>query len=101
MEERESREDRARAPLYPLSLLKIPSARSMIGCENRYRIDALKCDELRSEPQVSDSLIEIPIYGDEKPTARMLAIQDRHLVAQRDDLEFQFDAAPKLTSEPG
>jgi hypothetical protein len=31
----------------------------------------------------------------------MLAMQDRHLVTQRDDLKFQFQAAPKPTSEPG
>ncbi len=28
-------------------------------------------------------------------------MQDRHLVTQRDDLKFQFHAAPKATSEPG
>jgi hypothetical protein len=34
--------------------------------------------------------------------ARMLAMQDRrHLVAQRDDLEFQFHAATKPASESG
>jgi hypothetical protein len=42
-----------------------------------------------------------PIYGVEAPAARTLAMQDRHLVTQRDDLELQFHAAPKPTSEPG
>src|SRR5580658_4826520 len=54
-----------------------------------------------TRPQPVEPDPEEPIYGDESPTARMLAMQDRHLVTQRDDLEFQFHAAPKPTSEPG
>src|SRR5208337_628930 len=53
-----------------------------------------------ARPQSVEPDPQEPIYGDESPTARMLAMQDRHLVTQRDDLKFQFHAAPKPTSEP-
>src|SRR5208337_3084062 len=54
-----------------------------------------------TRPQPVEQDPEQPIDGDESPTARMLAMQDCHLVTQRDDLEFQFHAASKPTSEPG
>ena len=53
-----------------------------------------------ARPQSVELDPQEPIYGEESPTARMLAMQDRHLVTQRDDLEFQFHAAPKPATEP-
>jgi hypothetical protein len=64
------------------------------GFTQHHYVEATRPKPVEPDPQE-------PIYGDESPTARMLAMQDRHLVTQRDDLEFQFHAAAKPTSEPG
>ena len=56
-------------------------------------VQALRPDPVKPDP-------EYAIEGAEPGTAGTLATQDCQLVAERNDLELQFRAAAKPTSEP-